>query len=92
MNTEEAIKYLLKENEELRMEINSLKSSTSIPLDISRALAVRLGSLTVSSKAASSEQQAVNEGASAQYTVAKAMDGFKQAIVDGQVIHIPFYL
>ncbi len=71
--------------------INSLGSVGTIPFEIESSFKARLGSLSVSSKTAASETQAVNEGGAAQYSVCKAPDGFKQAILDGQLVYIPFF-
>lgn len=80
----------------LEEELNNLKTSYTIPLEVDNAFRDRLGiadfaALTGSTKAASTETQAVAEGGSASYNVAKPMDGFREFITGGTTLYIPYY-
>jgi hypothetical protein len=78
---------------ELKAEIDSLKNASSIPFDVSSAFESRLSKTvaTTSIKSASTETQAVDEGGTGTYSVAKAMDGFIKIIVNGIEYNVPFY-
>lgn len=72
----------------------SLESETTIPFTVGEAFKIRVGQsvgITSSSKTASSENQAVNEGGSASYNVLKAPAGFVQVKVQGAIRYIPYY-
>jgi hypothetical protein len=86
--------------EEIKIKIEALEawkamleSSNSIPLNIQQAFTDRFLRLLLgaSSKAPSTESQAVNEAGSASYSVAKPMDGFVSYNVGGTPIFIPYY-
>lgn len=49
------------------------------------------GTVTSSTKGATSENQAVNEGGSATYNVLKAPDGFLQITINGVLYYIPVF-
>jgi len=82
---------LTREIEELRSWKASLEKSSSIPLNIDQAFRERFSTLVVSSKTATSEDQAVNEGGVATYNVLKSPDKFLKITVDGVVHYIPAF-
>ena len=80
----------------LEQEMNALKASTTIPIDVDGAFRDRLGILNLallaeSTKNPSTETQAVAEGGVASYSVAKPVDGFREFVVGGSVLYIPYY-
>lgn len=82
--------------EELENKVRSLEASYTISHEVDVAFRDRLGindltALTSSTKAASSETQAVAESGTASYSVAKPMDGFREFVVGGSVLYIPYY-
>jgi len=82
--------------EALEMEVQNLKASATIPYEVDTAFRERLGiadlaTLTGSTKTAASETQAVSESGSGSYSVAKPMDGFREFVVGGSVLYIPYY-
>ena len=89
-------------NEQEKQQLNELlqwkkdmEFSSSIPIKTFQALNARLGGsgtgITTSSKGATSENQAINEGGSANVTALKAPDAFLQTIIDGQTYYIPIF-
>lgn len=81
----------------LKEEVAKLKSVTTIPYDVEQAFRARLtidefARLAPSTKTAASETQAVNESGSSSYSVAKAMDGFREEVIAGTTIYIPYYI
>lgn len=86
-----------KKIEDIQNQINSLRSSTTIPFDMEQAIRDRLrvpefAILNGSTKTAASETQSVNEGGVATYSVAKPPDGFREFVVGGTTLYIPYYL
>jgi hypothetical protein len=69
--------------------VNSLGNSTTLPKDVSDAVASRI--VGKQGKAGSTHTKAVNEGASAQYTVADKYDATKKIIIDGEEWDIGVY-
>lgn len=97
MNETQALKLeiedLKKTVRELQTFNRSLMSSSSIPLSIDQAFKARFSfSLKNSSKAASTETQAVNEGGASTYNVAKSVDGFVEYVSGNTIFYIPYYL
>lgn len=87
---------LIKKIQELEEKVKALENSTTIPYPVEQAFRTRfqladLTPLTSSSKAASTETQAVSEAGAGSYSVAKPMDGFKELVVDGTTFYIPYY-
>jgi 5-enolpyruvylshikimate-3-phosphate synthase len=78
---------------ELKAEIDSLKSSTTIPFDIGGAFEERIGAVKgdTSSETPTSHTQAVDEGGTSTYNVAKPMDGFITITVNNIPRKIPYY-
>jgi len=81
---------------ELKQEIANLKASTTIPFDVEQSFRTRLrienyAELGTSTKNPSTETQAVDEGGSDSYSVAKPPDGFREFISGGTVLYIPYY-
>lgn len=73
---------------------SSLESSATIPLNVGRAFKARLDvppDVSVSSKSASSENQAVDEGGSATYSVLKAPDGFLELTIGTIKYYLPIF-
>lgn len=92
------------DNEELKQQVKELKDwkkslerSSSIPLNIDQSFKERfINTLTkqvvADSKSATSENQAVDEGGVATYSVLKPPDGFAKAVLDtGSTVYIPYY-
>lgn len=91
------------ENEELNRRvtflenfIRSIAGNTTIPHDVEQAFRSRLeigelARLRASTKTAASETQAVSEGGAASYNVAKPPDGFREFVVGGSTLYIPYY-
>ena len=78
---------------ELKAEIDSLKSSSTIPLEIGESMRVRLGAVEgqASGEATTTHKQAVDEAGTGTYDVAKPMDGFILLTIDGIARKIPYY-
>lgn len=81
---------------ELKAEIEMLKADTTIPFNVEQAFRSRLriqdlAELASSSKTAASETQAVNEAGVGSYNVAKPPDGFREYVVGGTTLYIPYY-
>lgn len=94
MTIQELEQLLTAQGEELRKVnqfISMLQSANSIPLKIDQAFRARFRDFPASDKATSTETQAVSEGGSANYSVAKPMDGFIKISVGGVIKNIPFY-
>lgn len=87
------IEILKQQIAQLQSEFNSLKSFSTIPFEVRTAILELIGQVTgqPSTKTAASETQAVNEGGSASYDVAKPMDGFIVVIVNNIPRKVPYY-
>ena len=92
MNNEE-LQQLKREVEELRAWKASLEASHSIPLNVDQAFRARFLSNQVktSSKSVSSENQAVDEGGTGQYSVLKTPDAFLEVVASGGTYYIPVF-
>ena len=90
---QEQINQLQIEINDLKAQVDLMRASGSFPYDIEQAIRDRIEpvSLLPSVKTAASETQAVNEGGSASYNVAKPMDGFEERSVDGVLRYYPYY-
>lgn len=79
----------------LQEQFNSLNNNATIPFDIGEAIKTRVlleaGIPQTSSKGATSENQAVNEGGAGTYSVLKAPDGFVQVTLGGTLYYLPYY-
>lgn len=73
--------------------MQKLKANATIPKDVGAAFQARLGSgvLTVSSKGADTEDQAVAESGMDSYDVLGDPDGFLQITIDGAVYYLPYF-
>ena len=84
-----------REFEELKQEVQSLRSSTTIRYDVDGAIRERFKDLFnpvgVSLKGVNTEDQAVDEGGSATYNVLKEPDGFLEITISGITYYIPYY-
>lgn len=71
----------------------NLESSNSIPLAIDQSFRDRFqfSVVSTSSKSATSENQAVNEGGVATYSVLKAPDAFLQVVIGGIIYYLPIF-
>lgn len=80
--------------ERLERMVESLKSSSTIPLEVGRAFSERLknNSLSASVKSASSENQSVNEAGASTYSVLGTPDGFDERIDGSLTKYYPFWL
>lgn len=84
--------------DELKRRLDSLGSSTTIPLEVGEAMKKRLNSLSgePNNTATTSYKttKAIDEGGSATYniTFAKPMDGFISIVVNGNIRMIPYYV
>ncbi|MFA6314983.1 MAG: hypothetical protein WC648_01255 [Candidatus Paceibacterota bacterium] len=93
---QEQILQLARRVEVLERENRLLKSSKSIPLDIDQAFRARFLSdipdpILANSKSASSENQVVDEGGSATYSVLQPPDAFASTIIGTTTIYLPYY-
>lgn len=87
--------------EDLQRQLNELKDwkaslerSSTIPLSIDQAFRERFknNKLLTSTKSATSENQAVDEGGASTYSVLKAPDGFVEVYLDdGTLIYLPYF-
>ena len=80
----------------LKKRLDDLSAFATIPYDVEKAFRDRLriiefARLSASTKSASSENQAVNEAGAASYSVLKPPDGFREFVVSGNTLYIPFY-
>lgn len=74
--------------------VQSLKNSTTIPLEVDTAFRERLTSisgLVVSGKTASSEDVSINEGGLALHTVLDDPVGFLQIDIGSATYYLPYY-
>lgn len=75
--------------------MKSLMSSTTIPLPVDNAFRDRLSNLSeiisLSSKSSTSENQAVDEGGSGNYSVLGTPDEFLKVVINGVNKNIPSY-
>ncbi len=92
---DQQIKELQKQIDDLKKDFDSLNSSTTIPYNVAVAIKARLeqdftqaGAGVVTPPAYT---QAVNEGGSATYNVAKPMAGFISITFGGITYNIPYY-
>ena len=74
----------------------SLETSSTIPLNIDQSFRERFtsdltGTMTTSGKGATSDNQNVNEGGVAAYSVLKAPDAFIQVNLNGPIYYIPVF-
>jgi len=82
---------------ELKAELQLIKSSTTIPFPVEQAFRDRLkiNSLaelqSQSTKTAASETQAIDEGGMGSFNVAKPMDGFFVWVKDNSTYYVPYY-
>lgn len=82
--------------DELYVFMQSLMASSTIPLDIERALRARLGldnipTAAVSSKGADTEDVTVNEAGASSYPVMNDPVGFIQITIGSTTYHIPYF-
>lgn len=77
----------------LQRQLDALKSSTTLPLEITEAMRIRLQPVSgeTNSTSTASYTQAVNEAGSATYSVAKPMAGFITITIGGNARLIPYY-
>lgn len=78
--------------DELKKEIDKLKSSTTIPLDVGEAFRKRLQILSGDTNSTSPKTITVNEAGIDTYAVAKPMTGFIAVKINGQSKLIPYYV
>lgn len=91
---EQRISQLEQQIQQLQEVVELMRSSATYPYDMEQAIIDRVNpvAFTPSTKTAASETQAVDEGGSGTYNVAKPMDGFEQRVVDGVTRYFPYYL
>ena len=74
---------------------SQMEASHSIPLNVDQAFRARFSvistTIATSAKGATTENQAVNEGGVATYSVLKPPDAFVQVIVSGTTYYIPVF-
>lgn len=80
----------------LQAELNKLRNTTTIPFDVEQSFRTRLkinelARLAPSAKNPSTETQIVNEAGIATYSVSKPPDGFREFVVGGSTLYIPYY-
>lgn len=74
--------------------VQSLKNSTTIPLEVDAAFRTRLtelSGLSVSGKSATSEDVSINEAGAALHTVLDDPDGFLEIQIAGSTYYLPYY-
>lgn len=75
--------------------MQNMKSFDSIPVEVDKALRRRLLSsiaqLAVSTKGLDTEDQAVDEGGAATYSVLGDPDGFLEIAINGTIRYLPYY-
>ena len=78
---------------ELKAELDKLRNSTTIPLEVGEAMRERLQSakVTTNGTAASTETVSINEAGVAVKTASKPMDGFITVVVNGLSKKVPYY-
>lgn len=81
----------LEEFNEMKEFIKSLKASSSIPFDVDAAFRDRFGSVSVSTKGAASENQAVDESGSSSYNVLGVPTGFLKVTILGTDYNFPYF-
>ena len=95
MNEElrQKLEKLERENQELLTWKKNMEASHSIPLNIDQAFRARFPttSLSTSTKVDSSENQAVDEGGAATYSVLKPPDAFLQVRIRTTTYYIPVF-
>lgn len=71
----------------------AMKNAATIPFDVRQALkaGVLSGEVSVSTKGADTEDQAVNEGGAATFDVLGDPDGFLEITLSGTVYYIPYF-
>lgn len=82
---------------DLQRQIDQLKSSTTLPLDIAEAFKIRLvdvlpGIATQTTKSATAENKTVDEAGVASYQVMNKPDGFLKVTITGIIYYIPYFL
>lgn len=84
---------LQKQIDDLKAELANLKSYTTLPLDNVEAMRKRLTPVSgeANGTATTAYIQAVDEGGSASYDVAKPMTGFITITIDGNARLVPYY-
>lgn len=95
MNNEDLQRQL----DEINRKLGLLYNSVDIPHDVEQAFRTRfrlervdeMANITTSAKGATSENQAVNEGGVATYSVLKAPDAFIEITIDGALKYVPIY-
>lgn len=87
------IELLKREIAELKRWKASLEMSSTIPLNIDQSFRKRftVQEIIASTKGATTENQAVNEGGAATYSVLKPPDAFIQVVVGATTYYIPVY-
>lgn len=91
MDTTEQIKDLQRQINELKTVVGILTNAADISPDVYLSLKERFAPLVASTKTASSENQAVNEGGTSSYNVLKAPDGFDERNDAGTIKYFPYY-
>ena len=99
LTTKEQVAKLQADFAEMKAQFELLKSASTIPLDIGRAMSERFTTentsipvIVVSTKSATSENKAVDEAGAATYSVMNKPDGFFEVLVAGTLRYIPFFL
>ena len=85
---------LKREIEELKNWKKTLENSATIPLVIDQSFRKRFetfSDIITSTKSATSENQGVNEGGVASYSVMNKPDGFLQITISGVVYYLPYF-
>lgn len=85
-----------KQIDELRAEIASLKSASEIPYEVEQAIRTRFklhlfATISNSDKTTNSENQAVNEGGAATYSVLGVPDDWIQTTIGSTTYYIPVW-
>jgi len=90
---EERVTQLENTIQELQRRLDQLNSNSTIPKNVGDAFIERTKTkvIVLSSKSASSENQAVDENGMGTYNVLKTPDGFASTDISGTTYYFPYF-
>lgn len=89
MTPQQQIDELTRKIAELNATVLAMQNPNTITPSFAKVL--DRGTIGADSKSASSENQVVNEGGSASYSVLSAPNGFDKALIGGVAHYYPYY-
>ena len=89
MTPEQQIERLTNQLRELTTLVENMQNYHTCTPEFRKT--INRGDVVTDGKSASSENQAVDEGATGTYSVLKPPDGFVKVIIDGTNYYIPYY-